>query len=259
MHFDLSKAKNYEEASVFKPENLLRESRRQNNIAPGDIPPICLLDPDGDIQSYLQKTGQAVVNDRWACYHTTMYGFNYRELDMGIIGCAVGAPFAVLLAEQLFVSGCQLLISITSSGIITPPAQPVKFILINEAFRDEGTSYHYLPPEDKTTLAPELLRRLQSLSAQPELSIGIGSSWTTDAPYRETPTAIQYARSQGITAVEMEAAALYAFAKAKNQKVVCFAHLTNTMAQQEEDFEKGPENGSIAALELAYHTASRLI
>jgi purine-nucleoside phosphorylase len=64
-------------------------------------------------------------------------------------------------------------------------------------------------------------------------------SWTTDAPYRETGTAIKVARSLGVCCVEMESAALYAFALARQQKIICYAHLTNTVAQEREDFEKG--------------------
>lgn len=75
-------------------------------------------------------------------------------------------------------------------------------------------------------------------------------SWTTDAPYRETPSAIEAMRTAGVTCVEMEAAALYAFAEAKNKNVICFAHLTNTMAQQEGDFEKGEYFGSMDTLNL---------
>jgi len=66
----------------------------------------------------------------------------------GIIGCAVGASFAVLLAEQLLVSGCRLLVSVTSAGQIVPQGPPPYFVLIDRALRDEGTSYHYLPPAD---------------------------------------------------------------------------------------------------------------
>ena len=52
----------------------------------------------------------------------------------------------MLLAEQLHVSGCRLLLSITSSGSITPVADPPHFVLIDRALRDEGTSHHYMPP-----------------------------------------------------------------------------------------------------------------
>ena len=58
------------------------------------------------------------------------------------------------------------------------------------------------------------------------------------------------ARSNGILAVEMEAAALYAFSEAKGRSVVCFAHVTNQMGNIEGDFEKGEAAGSTDALEL---------
>ena len=90
------------------------------------------------------------------------------------------------------------------------------------------------------------------------LSVQQGRSWTTDAPYRETATAILDAKSKGADCVEMEASALYAFSKVKFCKVVCFAHLTNSMAQQNGDFEKGAENGCLTSLELIYQTARLL-
>lgn len=246
--------KNHAEASVFTPQNLLREARRQKNIPEGNVPAVCLLDPDGDIVDYLLQRGQASRCPYWACYHTDLYEFTVESQRFGIIGNAVGASFAVLLAEQLFVSGCQLLISITSAGIINPPIHGSSFILIDDALRDEGTSGHYLPTDRPARLAG-VLRDPLLTSFQPiRLSVELGRSWTTDAPYRETPTAIDYARQQGVTCVEMEAAALYAFAEAKDRKVVCYAHLTNTMAQTGDDFEKGMENGSLASLALLAHT-----
>jgi len=79
-----------------------------------------------------------------------------------------------------------------------------------------------------------------------------------DAPYRDTEIAIQAAEDKRINVVEMEAAGLYAFAQAKSKRVVCFAHLTNTMTQIEGDFVKGEENGSIKALELIYNSVLSL-
>jgi len=247
-----SKGKSYEQPSAFEPENLLREARRQNAIPLGKIPPVCVLDPDGDMVNYLVRSGMATLDKYWAGYHTKMYEFENQGTKIGIVGCAVGASYAVLVAEQMFVSGCELLISITSAGIITPPIEGTKFIVIKKALRDEGTSYHYLPPTEEAVLAPILFNQIQPLLGIPELALYVGDSWTTDAPYRE------YAKSEGVTAVEMEASALYAFAKARQKRVICFAHLTNNMAQDGDDFEKGIENGSVAALELIYQTISCL-
>jgi hypothetical protein len=74
--------------------------------------------------------------------------FELGGREYGIVGCAVGAPYAVLLAEQMFGSGCRLLISATSSGQSRALRRPPYFILIDRALRDEGTSHHYLPPSD---------------------------------------------------------------------------------------------------------------
>ena len=67
------KNKSYAESSIFKPENLLRESRRQNNITRGKVPAICILDPDGDLVNYLNTKGLAEKNKYWACYHSNLY------------------------------------------------------------------------------------------------------------------------------------------------------------------------------------------
>jgi uridine phosphorylase len=73
-------------------------------------------------------------------------------------------------------------------------------------------------------------------------------AWTTDALFRETAEAIEAMKGKGLLAVEMEAAALYAFAVARSKPVVCFAHVTNQMARIEGDFEKGEADGSVDAL-----------
>jgi len=242
--------------SVFTARNLLREARRQKALNEAPVPAICILDPDGDMVRYLLATGQATADPDWACYHTTLYTFSLAGQRFGIIGCAVGASFAVLLAEELFACGCELLISITSSGQITSLGEPPYFILIDRALRDEGTSYHYLPPSDFSHLHPELHRRVESRLAVSLLPVYTGATWTTDAPFRETEAAIQHARSLGILAVEMEAAALYAFAAAQAAPVICFAHVTNQMAQKTGDFEKGAGNGSHDALQLIALVAS---
>src|SRR6201982_1035825 len=134
--------------SVCEPANLLREARRQKGIAEGEVPAVCLLDPDGDILRALRREGRAALSPAWACYHTELYEFEEAGICFGMIGCAVGASFAVLLAEELFASGCRLLISMTSAGQIVPQGSPPYFILIDRALRDEGTSYHYLPPAE---------------------------------------------------------------------------------------------------------------
>jgi uridine phosphorylase len=251
-------AKLHDARSVFEPANLLREARRQRGLPDENVPAVCALDPDGDIVRNLRTDGTARKAPGWACYHTDMYVTEHAKLSIGIVGCAVGAPFAVLVAEQLFVSGCQLLVSITSAGQIDPIGPTPYFVLIDRALRDEGTSHHYLPPsifaEADRTLADRAFAALTSLP----VAIHRGASWTTDAPYRETEHAIDAARSHGALAVEMEAAALYAFARARNRSVLCFAHVTNQMARIEGDFEKGEADGARSSLDVIATSARAL-
>jgi uridine phosphorylase len=234
--------------SVFLPAALLREARRQKGLAAVNVPPVCILDPDGDIVRRLQQSGQSKPFAGWPCYHTRLDAFTLAGRTVGIVGCAVGAPFAVLIAEELFASGCHLLLSVTSAGQIVPSGRPPYFVIIDRALRDEGTSYHYAPPSEYGEADPALVATAAAALNGTEQRVLVGSSWTTDAPFRETADAIAEARSKGVLAVEMEAAALYAFARAAGVQVLCLAHVTNTMGQTEQDFEKGEADGAADAL-----------
>lgn len=233
---------------MFRPEALLREARRQRRLPDGPVPPICVLDPDGDLVRRLRRTGAARPHPSWSCYHTALDTLRLGGREVGIVGCAVGAPFAVLVAEELFACGCRLLISLASAGQISPAVPTPSFILIERALRDEGTSYHYLPPADFAAGNPALLARAAEALRGCGRRVAAGTSWTTDAPFRETEGAIAAARNSGIMAVEMEAAALYAFARAADVAVLCLAHVTNAMGRDGDDFEKGEAEGTEDAL-----------
>jgi uridine phosphorylase len=247
--------RDYEAPSLFTPQNLLREARRQKGLAEGRVPAICVFDPDGDLVDFLHATGRTRRHPAWACYHTVLDTFVQDEIEYGIIGRVVGAPFAVLVAEELFASGCQLLISITSAGQILQVGHPPYVILVDKALRDEGTSYHYVPPAPYSHLDPALREMVSAHWDHGQVPLHVGASWTTDAPFRETEEIIAQRRAEGILAVEMEAAALYALAQVRQYQIICFAHVTNQMGQTEGDFEKGEASGSETALYVVSQTA----
>jgi len=236
--------------SVFRAENLLREARRQKGIAAGSVPDMVVLDPDGDILRYLRETGAARSCAAWPCYHSDMYEFDRAGRRIGIVGCAVGAPYAVLLAEQMFVCGCRLLVSITSSGRLAPVGTPPYYVLVERALRDEGTSYHYLPPADFAEADPALIDEAAQALTGAGINFRRGATWTTDAPFRETEEVIERGTALGLAAIEMESSALYAFAAATGAPVICLAHVTNTMAIAEGDFEKGAASGALESLSV---------
>jgi uridine phosphorylase len=232
---------------VFTADGLVREARRQKGLPTVDVPRICLLDPDGDIADNVLANGLGGWSSSWACYHSRLLEATVGGRTIGVIPRAVGGSYAVLVAEQLFAAGCELLLSVTSAGQLAPLATPPYFVLVTRAVRDEGTSYHYLPAGVDAVLGDDLATGLRDLE-RAELSLHRGASWTTDAPFRETQTAIDRHTTDGVAAVEMEAASLYAFAAATGNPVVCFAHVTNQMARVDGDFEKGDHQGAVDAL-----------
>ena len=140
--------------------------------------------------------------------------------------------------------------SMTSAGQIVAQGPLPYFVVIDRALRDEGTSYHYLPPADFSEADATLADCAMTALAERRLQIYRGAAWTTDAPFRETAAAIEQCRERGILAVEMEAAALYAFAQARGKSVLCLAHVTNQMAVGDGDFEKGEADGVHASLSV---------
>ena len=129
-----------------------------------------------------------------------------------------------------------------------PAGSPPYFVVIDRALRDEGTSYHYAAADAFAEADPNIVAAAMKALKNAGLLAYVGPSWTTDAPFRETAAAVATARARGVLAVEMEAAALYTFARKRNKAVLCLAHVTNTMGLADRDFEKGEAEGTADAL-----------
>lgn len=238
------------EAPVFLPRNLLEAARRRKKLPRIKAPAGCLLDFDGELVDHLLSKGRAVEEAAWPCFHTRLFRWVADGAEYGIIGGTVGAPFAVLIAEELFALGCKAIASLSSAGLIAKGIRPPIFLLIEKALRDEGTSHHYLPTGRFSTASPSLMTAVARRIAEAGVPIRRGASWTTDAPFRETETLIEARREEGIVSVEMEAAALLSLGYAAGKPVVCLAHITNAMATREEDFEKGGDEGLEESLKV---------
>jgi uridine phosphorylase len=228
---------------VFLPGNLLEAARVKKGLPKTAVPYGCLLDFDGELVEHLVATGRAAAEPAWPCFHTRLFRWKTAGADYGVIGGTIGAPYAVLVAEELFASGCEALVSISSAGLIAKGLSPPLFLLIEKALRDEGTSHHYLPAGKFSTASPSLVAVVARRMADAGIPVHRGTSWTTDAPFRETQALIAARRKEGVISVEMEAAALLALGAAIGKPVVCLAHVTNAMATRGDDFEKGGDAG----------------
>src|SRR6201984_16311 len=103
-----------DEPSAFTPENLIDDVRRSRQIPAGSVPPVCILEFDGDITDWLVRESIAKRFVPWACVHTSMFAMDLEGVTCGIIARTIGGPYAVLIAEQLHAAGAKLIVGLTS-------------------------------------------------------------------------------------------------------------------------------------------------
>jgi uridine phosphorylase len=228
--------------SLFTPEALVAAVRAERLRSEESVPAVCVLDFDGDLTDALIAEEAARPCPAWACFHTTLYRVAVDGRVCGLIPRTIGGPYAVLVAEQLAVSGASVVLGLTSAGGIAE-ALPIPGVVVAEAaVRDEGTSFHYLPPGDRVTADPAVVEAVEAAVRAAGLPVRRGLVWTTDAPYRETAPAVASRRAMGALAVEMQAAALLAFGVARSFPVGVAAHVTNRVGGSSEVFDKGPDD-----------------
>jgi uridine phosphorylase len=121
-----------------------------------------------------------------------------------------GAPAAVIALELLAACGVGRMVAIGMAGGLQPDLQPGALVLCERAFREEGTSYHYLPPSESVSPSASLNARLSAALKSSGASFQTGASWSCDAPFRETFEKASLHAAAGARVVEMEAAGLFA-------------------------------------------------
>jgi uridine phosphorylase len=249
-----------ESPSAFTPERLMAAVRAERGLTQQAVPPLCVLDFDGDLSDYLATQDISSPWSSWACFHTSMRAVTIDGLTCGIVPRTIGGPYAVLVAEQLWTAGAQLIAGITSAGRVSPDLPLPSIVIVDDAVRDEGTSLHYLAPSSNVltptpSVVDPLLQELSIVSPQ----VCRGRVWTTDAPYRETADQLRFWADHGVLAVEMQAASLFAFARARRAQVASVALVSNSVDQAVADFDTGRDEYRVAVLSAVARAARAFI
>jgi uridine phosphorylase len=237
-----------EEPSVFTASRLMDEVRRARSIPDGAVPPLCILEFDGDLTDWLAEQGLARPFPSWPCFHTTMYAFEAEGVSCGIVPRTIGGPYAVLVAEQLAAAGAKLIIGLTSAGRVSAELPVPCVVVATAAIRDEGTSFHYLPAGREAPCPAPIVPLLERELAEAGFPVRRGKVWTTDAPYRETNTQLQEWAKEGVLAVEMQAASLFAFGAARGVAVGTVAMVSNAVDHEGEQFDTGSQMDGLRIL-----------
>src|SRR5579875_1688862 len=137
-------------------------------------------------------------------------------------------------AEPFIALGVQRFASIGTAGALQPHLAIGDIILCDRAIRDEGVSHHYLPAEKYSAPSPELTAKLgAALAAQGSSPSATGTTWTIDAPYRETVAEARHYQSEGVLCIDMEAAALFAVAQVRGAQVASAFVVSDSLADLE--------------------------
>lgn len=200
LEFDASKR------AVIEPKEVIK---KQN------VPEYCVLCFFHEVIDKLHKNHKLkkVAYLKSELGHHAIYEVKFKRERLIVFNPGVGAPLAVGLLEEIIALGCKKFIVCGGAGVLDKNIALGHIIIPSVAVRDEGTSYHYLPPAREVNAPIKGVSAIKKVLEKYGLSYVAGKSWTTDAFYRETSRKIKMRRSEGCIAVEMEAAAFFAVAK----------------------------------------------
>jgi len=153
--------------------------------------------------------------------HSEMGSNPLYELDgykhrIALYHPGVGAALAAGFLEEVIALGCRRFIAIGSCGVLDSNIAVGHLIVPTSAVRDEGVSYHYMPPSREVEASPIAVAAIEKALQRRNVPYLLSKTWTTDGVYRETPAKVKRRREEGCLTVEMEAAAFFAVAKFRN-------------------------------------------
>lgn len=175
-----------------------------------------------------------------------------------LVQAPVGAPAAVQILDWLISYGVREVISAGSCGSLVDYAENV-FLVPYKALRDEGTSYHYLPPSRYVDVSERSRHAiLQTLQAH-NLPYHEVKTWSTDGFFRETKGKVASRKQEGCAVVEMECSALAACAQMREIVWGEILYTADTLHDVENYDERNWGGDSKAyALELCIEAALRI-
>jgi uridine phosphorylase len=142
-----------------------------------------------------------------------VYRWTSNGVELALCHPGVGAPLSAMILEELIAHGGAAFVACGGAGVLRKDIAAGHLVIPTAAVRDEGTSYHYLPGHDDARPSPMAVQAIEQTLRDAGISFLRGTTWTTDAVYRETRQLVAHRAAEGCLTVEMEAAALFAVAE----------------------------------------------
>ncbi|MCX6032393.1 MAG: nucleoside phosphorylase [Chloroflexi bacterium] len=194
------------------PEAVIEPSRI---IKPIDAPEHCVVCFFQEVINKLVADGRArqIAVERSEMGEHPLYELDVDGRRLALFHPGVGAPLAAGLLEEVIARGCRKFVACGGAGVLNREIAVGHVVVPSSAVRDEGASYHYLPPSREVSPSPEAMTAIEQVLKAHDVPYVVGKTWTTDAFFRETSAKVQMRREEGCLTVEMEAAAFFAVAQ----------------------------------------------
>ncbi|CUS04649.2 Purine or other phosphorylase family 1 [Candidatus Promineifilum breve] len=181
-------------------------------LSPIDIPRHCVLCFFQDVITSLREAGQLRVVHMLGSEMgpNPVYEMEFDGRRLALMHPGLGAPLAGGFTDELIALGCRAFIVCGGAGVLARDLVVGHVVVPDSAVRDEGTSYHYLPPAREVSPSPEAVAAIEATLQRHHVPYLVGKTWTTDGFYRETAARVARRRAEGCLTVEMEAAAFFA-------------------------------------------------
>jgi uridine phosphorylase len=220
----------YKSKPFFNPSDFIGYMRGLGKIGERPAPRAVILSYQRSLFEHVLATRRTTQAEGY--FSNELYYLDDEEGEVAIAGrFGVGSPAAAVMLEELIAFGARRFVSVGTAGSLRADLSPGSLVLCDAAFRDEGTSYHYLPGGGPVFPSEDLTKALRSSLERRGLDFRKGPAWTTDAIYRETPSEVLLHAGKGALVVEMEAAALFAVARFRSALIASCFSVSDTLAE----------------------------
>lgn len=211
-----------EDEAIIRPQDFLRYFRERRGLAETNVGQLAICCHNRKLFEDLNRRTGAQPVPAWMMVQNEQeypHAFECGGQTVTTACLAVGAPIASMRFESLIAAGVKHFIVFGSAGGLDCNLDIGDFVIPREAIRDEGVSYHYLRPSRSVSGSASVLDILEKACKHHAVKPLSGTTWTTDAVFRETVSKVQKYKEEGVLTVEMEASALYAISKVRGVQV----------------------------------------
>ena len=194
--------------------------------------------PEGIIFCYQRSLMEFILENHKTTkvegFYGEMYLLDETNDKVAIIGkFGIGSPVVATLLEELIAFGVKKFVSIGTAGTLQKNITIGSLMVCEKAIRDEGTSHHYLKPSKYAYASKEMTNKIKNSLDKFKQKYFIGTSWTIDAPYRETVAEATQYQKEGVATVEMETSALFSVAQYRNVDLGAIFTISDSLAELE--------------------------